>query len=235
MFVCDYSPNNALAEQTLSSEIITLSLISTTDVNIRIMIVLFMGFCTSGARFESETYTLGVAACSTGSWDQKNLQEWTRSVNAVTPETTDLFAVVLALEKAWRNMERLKNKPRIKVYIFSDSRYACECMTERQNAFIRNMWITDAGIEVANRSLLERGHELAEKLEEHGSVKFIRITKAQNQITREAAKKKLDRMVAHNLKHRPKSPDAVLSLPVDETPSSPVNERPDEACGAETH
>ncbi|KAJ5975813.1 ribonuclease H1 [Penicillium waksmanii] len=81
-----------------------------------------------------------------------------------TNQRAEIQAIILALEKALQVYEDLNSNPWLDVTIYSDSRYAVNCMTEWIYKWSGNGWINSAGNYVANRDLLEQASDLDERL-----------------------------------------------------------------------
>jgi ribonuclease HI len=90
--------------------------------------------------------------------------------------------MILALEQALKKLEELDTNPYLDVKIYSDSRYAIECMTNWIYKWARNGWINAAGNEVANRDLIQEASDLDDRLKEEGDVEYIWIPREENQL-----------------------------------------------------
>ncbi|KAK2612326.1 hypothetical protein QQS21_001590 [Conoideocrella luteorostrata] len=93
----------------------------------------------------------------------------------------ELTAIILALQRALEKVDELDTNPYLNVKIYSDSRYAINCMTNWIYKWVKNGWITAAGNEVANRDLLQEASDLDDRLAELGDVEYIWIPRENNQ------------------------------------------------------
>jgi ribonuclease HI len=98
-----------------------------------------------------------------------------------TNQRAEITAIILGLELALQKFDELHTNPRLKVRIYSDSRYAIGCMTDWVYKWCRNGWINAAGNEVANRDLIETASDLDDILAKEGTVKYIWIPREQNE------------------------------------------------------
>lgn len=74
----------------------------------------------------------------------------------------------MALEK----FNDLGPKPNLDITIYSDSRYAIDCMTDFIYKWTRNGWTNSRGEETANRDLIKEASSLDDRLAELGTVTY---------------------------------------------------------------
>lgn len=115
----------------------------------------------------------------------RGYKAWTRSLPSYPPPTNqraEITAIIVALQQALKRSHELNTNPRLYVRIYSDSRYAINCMTEWIYKWLDNGWINCSGSEVVNRDLLEEASDLDDRLREKGKVKYIWIPREKNDI-----------------------------------------------------
>jgi len=87
----------------------------------------------------------------------------------------------------------MNNIPLMNVKVFSDSKYAINCMTIWKARWQSNGFTDSHGRLITNRDLMRKAYELQQDLEIlHGRVEFVWIPKSQNQMADAQAKKLLD-------------------------------------------
>jgi ribonuclease HI len=120
---------------------------------------------------------------------------WTKVLPYYPPPTNqraELTAIIIALEQALEKYDELDSCPRLKVKIFSDSKYAIGCMNEWIYKWTQNGWRNASGNEVANRDLIEDASDLDDRVKELGSVEYIWIPRAENEEADEACNRAMD-------------------------------------------
>ncbi len=118
---------------------------------------------------------------------------WTQSP-VPTNQRAEISAIILALRQALARYEDLNSNPYFKVTIHSDSQYAVNCMNNWVHKWRRNGWRNAAGYEVVNRDLIESALELDNQLEEVGEVRYVWISRADNQDADELCNDVMDDM-----------------------------------------
>src|SRR6185312_11389579 len=88
--------------------------------------------------------------------------------------------------------ESLDTNPYIDVTIYSDSKYAVNCMNTWVYKWANNGWINSAGLEVANRDLIEEASDLDDEVKREGSVKYVWIPRSENELANEYCNDDLD-------------------------------------------
>jgi len=111
---------------------------------------------------------------------------------APTNQRAEITAIILALEKALEMYDDLDSYPRLKVKIYSDSKYAIGCMKDWIYKWSSNGWINAAGNEVANRDLIQEASDLDDRVAEVGDVEYIWIPREENQFADELCNDNLD-------------------------------------------
>ena len=109
-----------------------------------------------------------------------------------TNQRAELTALVMALEWALERYHKLDSDPRLRVAVRSDSTYVVGCMNEWSYKWRCNDWYNSSGREVANRDLIEEAVDLRDRLEEHGDVDFIWVSRDENTLADEYCKDVLD-------------------------------------------
>jgi ribonuclease HI len=124
------------------------------------------------------------------------IEYWTRSLPIYptpTNQRAEITAIILALEAALEKLEQLDTNPYLDVTIYSDSKYAVECMNNWIYKWTKNGWINAAGNEVANRDLIENASELDDRLKEEGDVEYVWIPREQNHLADMYCNEELDK------------------------------------------
>ncbi|OAQ57389.1 ribonuclease H1 [Pochonia chlamydosporia 170] len=147
------------------------------------MVYIMEIYTDGGCRGNGQPGAIGAAAAAfkkrNGTYDA-----WTTSLPRYPPPTNqraEVTAIIVALEQALEKFEELDTNPYLNVKIYSDSRYAINCMTNWIYKWAKNGWINVAGNEVANRDLLEEASDLDDRLRELGYVDYIWIPRENNQ------------------------------------------------------
>lgn len=150
-----------------------------------------------GCRGNGRPGAIGAAAAAFKKRNGTYGKAWTRSLPRDDPPPTnqraELTAIILALELALEKLEKLNTNPYLDVKIYSDSRYAIDCMTIWIYKWTRNGWINAAGSEVVNRDLLEEASDLDDKLKEVGDVDYVWISREKNQYADECCNYAMDK------------------------------------------
>jgi len=110
-------------------------------------------------------------------WNRKYSQEklWLKP----TSSRAELAAIILALKMAIQRQEHAIHR-RMKVVIYSDSRYAVDTMNEWKDKWVSNGWITANRTPVANQDLVKELIRLESELEEYAKVKYVHIPRQKN-------------------------------------------------------
>lgn len=109
---------------------------------------------------------------------------WTRSLPRYprpTNQRAEITGIIVALEQALDKYDDLDASPYLKVKIYSDSRYAVNCMTTWIYKWANNGWTNAAGYEVANRDLIQEASRLDDRLRELGEVDYMWIPREDNE------------------------------------------------------
>ncbi|KAJ0422236.1 ribonuclease H-like domain-containing protein [Aspergillus carlsbadensis] len=97
-----------------------------------------------------------------------------------TNQRAELTAIILALEKALEQYDKMLTHPQFYVTIHVDSRYAIGCMTEWIYKWKRNGWVNAAGFTVVNKDLIMRASKLDAELKRLGSVSYVWVPREEN-------------------------------------------------------
>jgi ribonuclease HI len=84
------------------------------------------------------------------------------------------------LEKALERYQELRGFPKLDVKIYSDSRYAVNCMNTWIYRWVQNGWKNTKGNEVCNRDLIQRASDLDDEPKDLGYVKYLWTPREQN-------------------------------------------------------
>jgi ribonuclease HI len=109
-----------------------------------------------------------------------------------TNQRAEITAVIIAIEQALERFKELYTRPRLDVTIYSDSKFAVNCMTQWIYKWTQNGWINAQGYPVANRDLLEEVSDLDDRLRDLGFVEYIWIPREQNQEADRYCNEKMD-------------------------------------------
>ncbi|KAL4904260.1 hypothetical protein BDW74DRAFT_178842 [Aspergillus multicolor] len=106
-----------------------------------------------------------------------------------------LASIIVALEKGIERWMELKTRPELAVTIYSNSKYAVDCMGKR-----KKHWTVDEydgrvykanGDPVANQDLLEQAYELERSIKRWGAVEYVWIPKEKNKLDNKACHRAL--------------------------------------------
>ncbi|KAL4905077.1 hypothetical protein BDW74DRAFT_178088 [Aspergillus multicolor] len=111
---------------------------------------------------------------------------------APTSQRAEITALILALEEALKRCRSLNSNPYLKVTIYSDSRYAVDCMSKWIYKWSQRDWINSMGNPVANQDLLRRASRLDDELRDEGDVEYVWIPRANNVDADELCQELLD-------------------------------------------
>ncbi|KAL2809376.1 ribonuclease H-like domain-containing protein [Aspergillus granulosus] len=136
-----------------------------------------------GCRGNGQPGSIGAAAAAIKNRHGK-YHGWSKALpSSPTPtnQRAEITSIILGLEKALERYDELYLDPRLAVTIYSDSRYAVNCMNKWVYKWTRNGWTNSEGNEVANRDLIEEASDLDDQLNEKGDVQYIWIPREENQ------------------------------------------------------
>jgi ribonuclease HI len=111
-----------------------------------------------------------------------------------TNQRAEITAIIMALNQALQKLDGLDKNPYIDVRIYSDSRYAVDCMTKWIYKWTKNDWTNAQGFQVANRDLLEQASRLDDRVAEEGEVHYYWIPRDENQDADECCNEALDEL-----------------------------------------
>lgn len=111
-----------------------------------------------------------------------------------TNQRAEITAIIMALKWALAKYEELDSNPDLDVTIYSDSKYAVECMSNWIYKWVRNDWTSSAGHEVVNRDLIENASNLDDRVAELGSVKYSWVPRSQNTTADECCNELLNQL-----------------------------------------
>ncbi|KAG8428725.1 hypothetical protein J3459_002462 [Metarhizium acridum] len=148
------------------------------------MVYIMEIYVDGGCRGNGQWGAIGAAAVAFKKRSGKH-QCWTRHLPMFptpTNQRAEITAIIMALEKALEKYRELESNPYLDVKIYSDSRYAINCMTTWIYKWSRNGWRNAAGNEVANKDLIQEASLLDDELKEEGDVDYIWIPREENDI-----------------------------------------------------
>ncbi|KAI4858972.1 ribonuclease H1 [Hypoxylon rubiginosum] len=111
-----------------------------------------------------------------------------------TNQRAEILAMTIALDWVLEKFKELNSYPRLRVKIYSDSRYAIGCMNEWIAKWSRNGWRNSQGKPVANRDLIEEASLLNDAVKELGTIRYIYIPREENMIADAACNDALDEL-----------------------------------------
>ncbi|KAJ5378518.1 ribonuclease H-like domain-containing protein [Penicillium cosmopolitanum] len=158
------------------------------------MVYIMEIYADGGCRGNGQPTAIGAAAAVFKS-KYGNYRGWTRPLPSdptPTNQRAEITAIIVALEQALKKYEELDGRPYLQVKIYSDSKYAVNCMTKWIYKWTRNGWINSRGREVANRDLLEEASDLDENLKEEGDVEYLWIPREENEIADRMCNEEMD-------------------------------------------
>lgn len=147
------------------------------------MVYIMKLYVDGGCRRNGYSNAIGAAAaCHKNKWGKYKI--WMRNVeDTVTNQRAEISAIILALEFALDKHENdLNGMPQMDVEIFSDSKYAVNCMNEWIYKWCRNGWTNAAGYPVANQDLIRRASKLDDDVKEIGTVEYTWIPRSENEV-----------------------------------------------------
>jgi ribonuclease HI len=109
-----------------------------------------------------------------------------------TNQRAEMLAFGFALRMAITKNSTLQNIPWLDIKIYSDSRYAVNCMTVWREEWRKNGWITSDGKPVANQDLIRKAHEHDDFLRDFGDVEYCWIPREENREADQLCNKVLD-------------------------------------------
>ena len=161
------------------------------------MVYIMRMYVDGGCRRNGYEDAIGAAACVIQRKWGRNLI-WTRQllreywVTTPTSQRAEITAIILALEVALQEYEKLDGNPILRLTIHTDSKYAHGCIADWIHRWISNGWINAAGNPVANTDPIERASELDNTVKELGTVDYVWIPRDENQDADEAVNNLLD-------------------------------------------
>jgi ribonuclease HI len=165
-------------------------------VALKKMVYFMEVYVDGGCRGNGQPGSIGAAAAVFRTKYGKR-KTWTRELPrypTATNQRAEITAIMLALELVLEKYNELDSYPRLKVKLYSDSRYAIGCMTEWIYKWTQNGWKNAAGYEVANRDLIEEASDLDDRVKRLGDIEYIWIPRSENQEADEACNDAMDDM-----------------------------------------
>jgi ribonuclease HI len=145
------------------------------------------GACTRNGTPEAKG---AAAAIHIRKWDSRSYTQLLPNDPRPTSQRAELRALLLALELAQKQYNRLDTAPRMVLKIYSDSRYAVSCMKEWNLKWRNNGWTNAAGNPVANTDLIMAACDIEKDLKEHcrTRIKYIWVSRDENTAADQACK-----------------------------------------------
>ncbi|KAB8291168.1 hypothetical protein EYC80_009856 [Monilinia laxa] len=153
-----------------------------------------------GCRHRPASDTYGAAIVIFKGRHGKALSRWALDLPTkeadlpVTNQRAKLSAIISAQLLALQQSLELSNDPSIHIKIYSDSREAISCIKERISRWRYNGWQNSRGEPVVNRDLLQQIDFLNTHLKALGEVKYIWISKFENQEANDVCNRYIDNM-----------------------------------------
>ncbi|QSZ28885.1 hypothetical protein DSL72_003390 [Monilinia vaccinii-corymbosi] len=141
----------------------------------------------------------GAAAAVFKDTYDNTLTTWTQELHsfespAPTNQRAEITAIILAQSEALGEYDSLIGFHGLHIKIYSDSRYAVNCMNEWIYRWRENGWQNARGARVVNRDLIEEADDLDTELKHRGRVEYIWIPRDANQDADQACNKCMDDM-----------------------------------------
>ncbi|CEJ55300.1 hypothetical protein PMG11_01566 [Penicillium brasilianum] len=158
------------------------------------MVYTMIIYTDGGCRGNGQPWATGAAAAVFKTKYGK-YRAWTRTLPSnptPTNQRAEITAIIVALEQALEKYNSLETRPWLDLRIYSDSRYAVECMKNWIYKWTRNGWVNAAGNTVANRDLLEEAFDLDDRLRKEGDIEYIWIPREENKVADGCCNRLLD-------------------------------------------
>lgn len=147
------------------------------------MVYIMNMYVDGGCRGNGRPGAFGVAAAVNKlKWGRQKW--WTEKLPGQmvpTNQRAEIFAIILGLRNALERHRNLIMNPRLRLTIYSDSKYAIGCMTEWVHKWTQNGWRNAAGSPVANQDLIRHALWLEDQVKRKGSIKYVYIPRENNQ------------------------------------------------------
>ncbi|KAI0009936.1 ribonuclease H1 [Xylariaceae sp. FL0662B] len=95
-------------------------------------------------------------------------------------QRSEMTGILLGLQWGLERAAELRNRPRMDLRIYSDSRYAVTVMTHLVYKWMENHWRNANDAEIANRDLIQTAVGMDQELKKMGTVSYIWISKSEN-------------------------------------------------------
>ena len=161
------------------------------------MVFIMEFYVDGGCRDNGKPWAIGAAAAvrryDNGGKDYRTCRLETYSYNA-TNQRAEILAIILALEWAMEDYEKLNHSSRIHVTIYSDSRYAVNCMNQWLATWLNNGWTTSVRDSVANQDLLQNAIQAQNRVLDVGNVVYEWVPRNEVSDADEKCNEELDTM-----------------------------------------
>lgn len=111
-----------------------------------------------------------------------------------TSQRAEITAIILALRKALERYANLIMNPKLRLTVYSDSKYAIGCMTEWVHKWRTNGWKNAKGFAVENQDLIRDALDLEWELKQKGSVKYVHVPRGDNVVADALCNEMLDKI-----------------------------------------
>lgn len=155
-------------------------------------------FVDGGCRRNGQSGAIGAAAAifQDSYGDSEHFIRELPDYPAPTNQRAELTAIIIALREAL-NISRSRIRvadPYFDVTIYSDSQYAINCMNVWVYEWSRNGWVKSNGAPLANQDLIQEAFNLGDLLKEEGNLRYVWISRAQNQAADKLCNEVMDDM-----------------------------------------
>ncbi|KAI1169543.1 ribonuclease H-like domain-containing protein [Nemania sp. FL0916] len=161
------------------------------------MVYIMEFYVDGGCRGNGKPWAIGAAACCLMKRNGNVHASTSRALPrhpVPTNQRAEITAIILALEWALERYDELHSMPDMDIRIFSDSKYAVDCMNTWIYKWVGNGWFNARGCQVANRDLIQEASELDDKVKELGSVTYNWVSRSHNQEADQICNDKLDEL-----------------------------------------
>jgi ribonuclease HI len=150
-----------------------------------------------GCRFQGSKDAIAAAAAVRVFRDGRH-SAWTQTLPDSPPPTNQrakITAIILALELALAEADKLSSDPYVETRILSDSKYAIGCMNEWIKKWVKNGWTNAVGNPVANQDLIRQARDLDDRVAQLGKVEYKWIPRKRNETADLYCNRELDDMM----------------------------------------
>lgn len=169
--------------------------VKTSNAQISKMVFTMVIYTDGGCRNNGRPGAIGAAAAVVEQRFGKKVSR-TESLSTdqwpATNQRAEILGIIIALELALEKHRTLHTNPRLDLTIYTDSKYARDCMTNWIYKWTRNGWINAAGQDVVNQDLLKKASSLDDEVVDIGNVRYEWIPREENQLADELCNDDMD-------------------------------------------